>query len=244
LALYDQRVLDLSTRLSGAFCARLFADFGATVTLAEPPEGHALRHEPPFLDDQPGPERSLLHFYVNAGKRTVALAPDDHDGLEELLGAADVVVTTEHTHRDIAVGRPELLHVSITPYGLDGPLAGMPGNDLTAYARSGWAFLNGDPDQPPLKGSHNQAGYLGGLTAFVAAVAAVCERDRSGHGQLIDVSELEALTVPAAVPTCSSPPTWVAGLPATSRTWCAAPCRSKTATSRSPSAAPSSGAMR
>ena len=47
-------VLDLSDRLSGAFAARLFGDFGAEVTLAEPPDGHPLRHEPPFLDDEPG----------------------------------------------------------------------------------------------------------------------------------------------------------------------------------------------
>ena len=43
------RVLDLSNRLSGAFAARLFGDFGAEVTLVESPEGHVLRHEPPFL---------------------------------------------------------------------------------------------------------------------------------------------------------------------------------------------------
>ncbi len=45
------RVVDLSDRLSGAFAARLFADFGADVVLAEPPTGHPLRHEPPFLFD-------------------------------------------------------------------------------------------------------------------------------------------------------------------------------------------------
>ena len=52
-----------------------------------------------------------------------------------------------------------LLHLSITPYGLDGPLAGAPGNDLTAYALSSWALTNGDPDGPPLKGSQHQAGW-------------------------------------------------------------------------------------
>ena len=48
------RVVDLSDRLSGAFAARLFGDFGAEVILVEPPEGHPLRAEPPFLDDSPG----------------------------------------------------------------------------------------------------------------------------------------------------------------------------------------------
>jgi crotonobetainyl-CoA:carnitine CoA-transferase CaiB-like acyl-CoA transferase len=200
----DLRVLDLSTRLSGAFCARLFADFGADVVLAEPPEGHPLRHEPPFLDDRPGPDRSLLHAYVNANKRAVRRAPDDPDGLAALVRWADVVVTTDpaYRHDDLARLNPAAVQVSVTPYGLDGPLAGVPGNDLTAYALSSWALSNGDADKPPLKGSANQVGYVAGLCAFVGAAAAVYARDRArtaigsaAPGQLVDVSELEALTL-------------------------------------------------
>jgi crotonobetainyl-CoA:carnitine CoA-transferase CaiB-like acyl-CoA transferase len=78
------RVLDLSDRLAGAYCARLFGDYGADVLLLEPPEGHALRREPPFLDDVPGPDRSLLHAYVNANKRS-QLAPPN---------AADLAITS------------------------------------------------------------------------------------------------------------------------------------------------------
>ena len=57
----DLRVVDLSNRLSGAFAARLFGDFGADVVLAESPGGHALRHEPPFPGSNPGVERSPMH---------------------------------------------------------------------------------------------------------------------------------------------------------------------------------------
>lgn len=189
------RVLDRSTRLAGAFCARLFGDWGAEVVLAEPPAGHPLRDEPPFLHDRPGPGRSLLHTDANAGKRVISLPPDDPAAAEPWLRWADLIITTE-------VGPPlnagdQTIHISITPYGRTGPLAGDPGNDLTAYALSGWAALNGDPDAPPLKGSRHQAGYLAGLAAFVAGCAAMVERDRSGLGQLIDVSELETLTVTA-----------------------------------------------
>ena len=63
------RVVDLSDRFSGAFAARLFGDFGAEVILAEPPDGHALRREPPFLDGVAGEERSVVHAYVNWYKR-------------------------------------------------------------------------------------------------------------------------------------------------------------------------------
>lgn len=194
------RVVDLSDRLSGAFCARLLADFGAAVTLAEPPAGHPLRAEPPFLDGVPGPDRSLLHLYANDGKHSQTLAPDDHAGLRALLNGADIVVTTSPLPPapEIASDNPHLLHVSVTPYGLTGPLAGRPGTDLTADARAGWSSLGGDPGMPPLASSAHQTGYLAGLLAFVATLAALRERESRGPGaggQLIDVSELEARTV-------------------------------------------------
>jgi len=184
------RVLDLSTRLSGAFCARLFADFGADVLLAEPPEGHDLRREPPFAGDEPGPERSLLHAYANANKRSAVVRSAPDPLLSGLRGWADVVITTDPDARPQSGGTVE---VSVTPYGLSGPMRDRRGNDLTACALSGWAALSGDPGEPPLKASSNQVGYLAGVNAFVGAAAALYHRDRTGESQLVDVSELESI---------------------------------------------------
>ena len=89
------RVVDLSDRLSGAFAARLFGDFGADVILAEPPEGHPLRYEPPFLDNRPGIERSVVHAYANWNKRSIIV--DGRDALDALIGTADVIITTRNT---------------------------------------------------------------------------------------------------------------------------------------------------
>ena len=86
-------VVDLSRRLSGAFAARLFADHGADVVMLEPPEGHPLRHEAPFLNDGPGLERSALHAYVNWNKRSVFIA--DPSEAEPWIAGADVVITTD-----------------------------------------------------------------------------------------------------------------------------------------------------
>jgi len=127
------RVLDLSTRLSGAFCARLFADFGADVLLAEPPEGHDLRREAPFAGDEPGPERSLLHAYANANKRSAVVRSAPDPLLSGLRGWADVVITTDPDARPQSGGTVE---VSVTPYGLSGPMRDRRGNDLTACALS------------------------------------------------------------------------------------------------------------
>ncbi|MDA1147829.1 MAG: CoA transferase [Chloroflexi bacterium] len=192
------RVVDLSARLSGAFAARLFGDFGADVMLAEPHEGHPLRCEPPFLDDQPGVERSVLHAYANWNKRSVVLEGAAH--LRSLVEDADVVVTTASpvgSELTAALGglRADAVHLSVTPHGLDGPLAEAPGNNLTASARTGWAYINGYLDEPPLQMPRQQSGYVGGVAGFVAAAAALLRRDATEACEQVDVSEAEAFAL-------------------------------------------------
>ena len=149
------RVVDLSDRLSGAFAARLFGDYGADVILAEPPDGHPLRREPPFLGDEPGLERSVLHAYANWNKRSLFV--DDPARFTELIARADVIITTAVWLADtpyaraLVERRTDSVHLSITPHGLDGPLASTPGNNLTASARTGWAYINGYRAEPPLQ---------------------------------------------------------------------------------------------
>jgi crotonobetainyl-CoA:carnitine CoA-transferase CaiB-like acyl-CoA transferase len=198
----DIRVLDLSDRLSGAFAARLFGDYGADVILAEPPEGHPLRHEPPFLDDQPGPDRSSLHAYANWNKRSIVV--DSAQQLANLIATADVVITTNPPATDL---RSELLesaltnlrddsvHLSVTPHGLDGPLANAAGNNLTASARTGWSYVNAYQDEPPLQMPRHQASYVGGVAGFVAAAAALLRRDATSRRELVDVAEIEAFAL-------------------------------------------------
>ncbi|MDP6606897.1 MAG: CoA transferase [Dehalococcoidia bacterium] len=191
-------MIDLSDRLSGAFASRLFGDYGADVVLAEPPEGHPLRHESPFLDDRPGAERSTLHAYANWNKRSLVV--EEQERLAELVAAADVVVTTAVTldaAQSAALERlaPDAVRLSITAHGLDGPLAGRPGNNLTASARSGWAYVNGYAGEPPLQMPHSQNGYVGGLAGFVAASAALLRRDQGDAHEVVDVSEVEAFAL-------------------------------------------------
>jgi crotonobetainyl-CoA:carnitine CoA-transferase CaiB-like acyl-CoA transferase len=193
------RVVDLSDRLSGAFASRLFGDFGADVVLVEPPTGHVLRREPPFAGDVQGLERSAVHAGVNWNKRSVVT--DDPDALSRLVAGADVVVTNGNP---VTEGRwaaalealgPDGIHLSITPHGLTSPLAGLPGNELTANARSGWSYINGYRDEPPLRLPGYQAGYVGGLAGFVAAAAALLRRHGTDEAERVDISELEAFAL-------------------------------------------------
>ncbi|MCH9675752.1 MAG: CoA transferase [Gammaproteobacteria bacterium] len=192
------RVLDMSTRLSGAFAARLFGDYGADVVLAETVDGHPLRQEPPFLDGQAGLERSVLHAYANWNKRSVTVK--SREELATLVRRADLLITTVELDDALAALLAQranrAVHLSITAHGLSGPLAALPGNNLTMSARTGWAHINGQLNEPPLQMPGRQSGYVGGLAGFIAAAAALrrCGHDMS-RSERVDVSELEAFAV-------------------------------------------------
>ena len=191
------KVVDLSDNLSGAFAARLFADFGAEVVLAEPPQGHGLRREPPFLDNQPGPERSVQHAYLNWNKSSQVFSHTEQ--LTGLVAVADVLVTTldplAPLHRIIECLPGTAVHLSITPHGLVNPLSGRPGNNLTISARTGWSFINRYKDEPPLQMPRNQSGYVAGIAGFTAAAAALRRRDHGEVAERVDVSEVEAFAL-------------------------------------------------
>jgi crotonobetainyl-CoA:carnitine CoA-transferase CaiB-like acyl-CoA transferase len=189
-------VIDLSRRMPGAFTARLFADHGANVFMLEPPGGHPLRHEAPYLNDDPGDERSALHAYVNWNKRSVVI--DDPSASEPWIASADVIITTDGptplAQWPLSSMRPDAVHLSVTPFGLEGPLADAPAGNLTLNARCGWAHVNALQDEPPLSLPSRQFGYMGGLAAFVAGAAALHRRHESDQPELADVRELEAMT--------------------------------------------------
>ena len=194
------RVVDLSDRLSGAWAARLFGDFGADVVLAEPPAGHVLRGEPPLREGvEEGPDRAVLHAYANWNKRSIATAATDE--LIALAATADVLVTTapppwpDGVAAAVRALPSDAVHLSITPHGLTGPLAEVPGNNLTACARVGWSAINRLAGEPPLQLPTHQTGYIAGVAGHVGAAAALLGRARTGGGERVDVSELEALAL-------------------------------------------------
>lgn len=178
----DLRVLQVGGDIDVAYCGRVLADAGASVTLVEPREGHVLRRR----QDGAG-----LFAFLHAGASSVVASGDDMDSL---LAGADVLVTDalpapwEELHRR----HRHLTVVALTPYGLTGPWADRPATDLTLQAASGGMAPRGAPGRAPLMVGGEPSYWFAGAVA-AASVLGVFPRARAtGLGELIDVSILEA----------------------------------------------------
>ena len=203
--LADVRVLDL-TNDTGVLAGRILADLGADVVLIEPPAGSPARHVAPFVDDQPGPERSYRHLYFNANKRSLVLdlsASADRERLLDLVARSDLLLETAAPgameaiglgHDDLRTRNPGLIQVSITPFGLDGEWAAWKGNDLTGSAAGGLLQISGERDDPPAHGPAFPAYTMAALTAASAAIIGLRGRDmQPGRpGSHFDISIQEA----------------------------------------------------
>jgi crotonobetainyl-CoA:carnitine CoA-transferase CaiB-like acyl-CoA transferase len=191
------RVLDLSTGPL-SYCGRLLADLGADVVLVEPPGGSAAGRAD-------GVGMSGAFAFTAAGKRSVTVDLGHPDGLAVFAALADradaIISTARHDELErqdlgpeaLLARNPGLVFASITPYGLRGPRRNWHGSDLTAWASSGALPAYGDPDRAPLTPREGLALAAGALNAAMGIVLALAARDRSGHGQLVDISLQEAV---------------------------------------------------
>ncbi len=203
-ALSDLRVLDL-TDLKGALCAKLMGDMGADVIKIEPPSGDAMRDIGPFLDGPPHRERSLLYWFYNTSKRGMTLDLNQLAGQElfkQLAANVDVVIesSTPGTWADLGLSyeelkrlNPGLVLTSITPFGQTGPYKDYKTSDTVAEALGGMVYVNGFPDEPPLRGFGLQAYHSAAFFAAIGTMSALWARDSIGEGQWVDISLQEAV---------------------------------------------------
>ena len=192
------RVIDLTTTIGGAYCAKMFADAGAEVVLIENADGSPLRRWS-YGGGRPAGADGALFRYLRHGQRSVVAAAarsgDVIDrSVEALLGDADLVITdasssvdAEALHRD----HPALVVVSITPFGLNGPYAGRPASELTVQAESGALAIRGRADRAPLQAGGQTTDWVSGAYAAVGGFAALRGAARTGVGELVDVSWAE-----------------------------------------------------
>ncbi len=202
-ALTGYRMLDL-TDSKGAYCTKLLADLGADVIKIEPPEGDSGRKMPPFLNDEPHPEKSLYFLYRNANKRGITLNIETIEGkdiLQNLVKSADVLVENFGPDYMSGVGldydtlkklNPKLIMASITEFGSDGPYKDYKGSNIVDFALSGVMITSGPPKKAPCLLPGTPAHDATAMIADIEILAALYCRDAIGKGQKIDVSVHEA----------------------------------------------------
>ena len=207
-ALTGVRVLELSGERI-AFAGKLLADMGADVILIEPPGGDPARAFPPFVDDRPGPDRSLWWWHHHTSKRGVVIDLETPEGREQfraLAAGADILLESEPAGRLAALGLdyedlkadcPGLVFVSMTPFGRTSPNAAVPATDLTLLAGAGpaWSCGYDDHSLPPVRGGGGQGYHTGCHFAVLSALTAYFWKLSSGEGQVVDVSMHQASNV-------------------------------------------------
>ncbi len=181
-------VLDASTSLAGAYCAKLLAGAGASVTLLEPAAGTPMRRWS-WDRELPAGQDGALFQYLRHGQRSITTPS------QELLAGSDVLLTSGPTAygtpADLAAAHPDLVVVSLTPYGLTGPYADRPATEFIVQADAGAVAIRGTADRPPFQMGGRIVEWVAGAYAAVATLASVRRLSASGHGDLIDLSLCE-----------------------------------------------------
>jgi alpha-methylacyl-CoA racemase len=199
------KILDLTRLLPGGFCTLLLADLGAEVMKVEDPAGgDYIRWMPPYYGGETERANGTASAYflgLNRNKRSLKLNLKHPEGREVLLRLVeDYDVLVESFRPDVmprlGVGyeslrerNERLVYCAISGYGQDGPFTARSGHDTNYLAINGLLGLTGRRGGPPIQ-SAGQIADLGGgaLMAAVGILAALHERERSGKGQLVDIS--------------------------------------------------------
>ena len=193
------RILDISQGIAGPYCAQILASQGADVIKVEPPTGDWGR----FVGVTQG-EHSGLSLQYNQGKRGIALDakhPEGHQLLGELLKTCHVVIQNFRPgvakrlgidYESLHKTRPEIICVSISGYGPDGPFADLPATDSVMQADSGLMYMNRTPDGTPRRVGMLMVDAVTGMYAAQALSAALYHQLATGEGSHVELSLFES----------------------------------------------------
>ncbi|PJE26727.1 Succinyl-CoA:(R)-benzylsuccinate CoA-transferase subunit BbsF [Pseudooceanicola marinus] len=203
------KVVELARILAGPWIGQTLADLGAEVIKVEAPEGDDTRRwGPPFItrpDGRGGEETVAAYFHAaNRGKTSITCDfgdPTQLEKLKALIAEADVVLENFKVgglakfgldYDSLKDANPGLVYASVTGFGQDGPRAKQPGYDFLIQGMCGIMDLTGDPDGEPQKIGVAWIDIFTGLYGVIGVQAALAERARSGKGQHVDLSLLDA----------------------------------------------------
>src|SRR5215470_3410220 len=206
-ALSGYRVLDLSRLLPGPYCSMMLADLGAEVIKIEEIKGDPTRMSPPRVDG-----KSYSFEQVNRNKKSIALnlkSSEGRDVFRRLAAKADVILEQFRPgvvarlgvdYETISAENPLIVYCSLTGFGQDGPHRTRSGHDLNYLALSGVLGLTTDEAGRPVIPGVQVADIAGGMIAAFGILAALLARERTGRGQLVDVSMFDVMLSMLPVP--------------------------------------------
>jgi CoA:oxalate CoA-transferase len=198
-ALAGVKVLDLTWVLSGPYASMILCDLGAEVIKVErPPYGDVARTTGPHIDGE-----SSYFFSINRGKKSMLLDLKREEGRElfkRLVRKVDVVMEnfTPGTMDALGLGfealsaiNPRLIYAATSGFGQTGPDRMRPALDIVVQGMGGVMSITGEPGGPPVRPGLSLGDIAAGLYTAIGILAALHERERSGRGQMVDISMLD-----------------------------------------------------
>ncbi len=197
--LRDLVVLDLTWVLAGPYASMILTDLGAEVIKVErPPYGDVGRTTMPYVDHE-----SAYFFSVNRGKKSICIDLKRAEGRDlflRLVEKADVVMEnfTPGTMDRLGIGygaiserNSRIVYSATSGFGQTGPDRNRPALDIIVQGMGGIMSITGEPDGPPVRPGISQGDITAGLFTAIGILGALHERERSGQGQMLDVSMLD-----------------------------------------------------
>lgn len=194
------KVLDMSTLLAGPTCATMLGDHGADVIKVEHPKGDDIRNWGDSVEGIP-----LWWKVISRNKKLIAVDLHDQRGrdiVKKLIMGTDILIENFRPGKlekwglgyDVLIElNPKLIILRVTGFGQTGPYSSFPGFGTLAEAMSGFANVTGEAYRPPTLPSFGLADGIAGIAGAFAAIAAIYKRDKTGMGEVIDLSLYDPL---------------------------------------------------
>ena len=194
------RVIELGQLLAGPFAGCMLGYFGAEVIKVEPPGGDPIRNWREVKDGT-----SLWWRSLGRNKKCISLdlkTPEGRDLVKQLLKTADIVVENFRPGvlegwgldpESLRADNPDLIYARISGYGQTGPYSEKAGFASACEAISGFRYVNGYPNQAPVRPNLSLGDTISGLHAVLGILMALRSRDRGDGGQVVDVALYESM---------------------------------------------------
>lgn len=194
------KVVDMSEEIAGPYCSMQLGDFGADVMKVEPLRGEWARSLPVRVKGE-----SALFLALNRNKKSIAIDVTKEKGkriIHQLVKEADVFIEAFRPgqadelgigYNKMSVINPKLVYCSISAFGSTGPYKDRPASELEIQGIAGYQWYLGEPGEAPVRVGADVASIAAGQYAFIGILAALYYREKTGIGQKVETSLLEAL---------------------------------------------------